>query len=260
MTLRASEALQRIGVFIIQVGLVALVLVLWQVASTHKIIDPVFFSSPRAVWNEIYAWFKTGSIWPNLGATLIEYALGYLIGTAIGVILGIAIGVSVPIREYTAPFLAFFNSMPRLVLLPLFVVWFGFGYTPRIFLVVSVIVVIVTISVGRGLQEVREDLIFDAKIKGAGRAQLIRHVYTPSIVLWVLSTARVTMGYAIDTAVAAEFIGATAGLGYLIYYGEAQVRADEIFGALALVVTIAFIVDRCLAVVEKRSLRWMPEH
>jgi NitT/TauT family transport system permease protein len=248
----------RAVVLIAQVVLVGLVLILWQVGSTHHVIDPNFFSSPGAVWDELYIWFSTGTIWGNLSATLFEFAAGYAIGTVVGVALGAAIGLSGRIREFMAPFLAFFNAMPRLVLLPLFVVWFGFGYTPRVVLVFSVVVVIVTINVGRGLQEVRTDLIDDAKIKGATRLQLFRHVYSPSMGLWVLSTARVTVGYAIDTAVAAEFIGASTGLGYLIYYGQAQVRADEIFAALVLTVVIAFIVDRCLVLVERRSLKWMP--
>jgi NitT/TauT family transport system permease protein len=161
-------------------------------------------------------------------------------------------------RELAEPFLAFFNAMPRLILLPLLIVWFGFGLLPKVLLVITVIVLMVALNVAAGIREVRTDLLASVRLKGASRTDLLRHVYIPSVALWVTSTARVTVGYAFNATIAAEFIGASTGLGYLMYLGQSSFQAQVIWAALLLTLVVAVIMDALLAVVEARATRWMP--
>jgi NitT/TauT family transport system permease protein len=251
-------ALQRLSVIVAQLGAVVVFVLLWKLGTDHKVLDPVYFSTPSQVWDQLRTWFSSGTIWHDIADTLEVFIVGYVIGTALGVVLGVLIGTLSWLRQVAEPFLAFFNAMPRLILLPLLIVWFGFGFTPKIVLVVAVIVLMVTLNVAAGLREVRVDLLSNARLMGAGRLELVRHVYAPSIALWVTSTARVTVGYAFNATIAAEFIGANKGLGYLMYYGQSIFQVKEIYAALAITVVIAIVMDGILAIVENRATRWMP--
>ena len=102
------------------------------------------------------------------------------------------------------------------------------------------------------------DVLDNAKLMGAGPLQLVQHVYVPSIGLWVLSTARLTVGYAFNATIAAEFIGANKGLGFLLALGQNSTNAVQVWGALTVTVVLAIIIDTLLAAVESRATRWMP--
>ena len=183
---------------------------------------------------------------------------GYLLGTLAGIILGVLYGTLDWLRDFGDPFLAFANAVPRIILIPLLIVWFGFGLTPKIVLVIGVIVILVMLNVSSGIREVRADLIDNARLIGANRLNLLMHVYVPSVALWIFSTARVTVGFAFNAAVAAEFIGSSQGLGYLIQFGQETFEAAQVFAAITCIIVIAIILDLLLAAVEKHATRWMP--
>jgi len=254
----SRNALERVFIITAQIVAVGAFLICWQMASEHHVIDPVYFSEPTAIWDQLRTWYNTGVLWQNTRATLYVFLVGYVVGTGLGIILGIVIGTLGWFRDVTSPFVAFFNATPRLVLLPLFIVWFGFGFLAKIILVISVIVLMVALNVAAGLREVRVDVLNNARLMGAGSGQLVRHVYWPSVALWVTSTARVTVGYAFNAAIAAEFIGANTGLGYLIVVGQTQFQVTQIYAALAITVIIAIAADLLLAAIENRATRWMP--
>jgi NitT/TauT family transport system permease protein len=239
----------------LQLGALALVLLLWQHGSDSGRINRGFWSSPTDVWTTLRLWLD-GTLIRALGGTLRGFAVGYLIGTGVGIALGVVLGVSRWAREIGEPFLTFLNAMPRLVLFPLLIVWFGFGFTPRYIFVALVIVVLVAINVAAGFREVRQDLISAVRIYGANPWEVVRHVYLPSVTLWVTSTARVTVGYALNAAIVSEFIGASEGLGYLIANGQATFRPAYIFAALAATVVVALVVDSALLLAERRVAPW----
>jgi NitT/TauT family transport system permease protein len=250
--------LQRSSLVLAQIVTVVLVLLLWERASNSGSIDPVFFSRPSAVWQQIKDWASDGTLWDSIATTMRVFLYGYVIGTGLGILVGIVLGTMRWVREVFEPFLAFFNAMPRLILLPLLIVWFGFGIAPKVILVVAVILFIVALNVAAGMSEVRADLLNNAKLMGASRLQLVRHVYAPSIGLWVLSTARLTVGYAFSATIAAEFIGANEGVGFLLSLGQSSTSAVQVWAALTITVVLALAIDLILALIEHRVTRWMP--
>lgn len=250
--------LPRIAILLGQLGLIAGFVVLWQHASTNDWINPAFWSKPTDVWRQILDWQHQGVLWSSLKETMRIFIVGYLWGTAIGVILGILIGTNAWFREISEPFVLFLNAMPRLVLLPLFIVWFGFGYGPRYVYIALVIVMFVAVNVAAGLREVRSDIVDNVRLMGGHRRHLVQQVYVPSISLWVSSTARVTVGYAFNAAIAAEFIGASSGLGYLIVRGQNTFRSKQIIAAMVIVAALALVIDGVLASIERRARRWTP--
>jgi NitT/TauT family transport system permease protein len=259
--------LRRVGLTLAQVGVTLLFFFLWEYGANHKVIDPLFFSKPSAIWHYLRLWgsshqpvfLSTGTtLWQDLEATVIVFGLGYAIGTVAGIVTGILLGTVRLAREIAEPFIIFMNAMPRLILLPVLVVIFGFGYLPQVLLVILVIYFIVTVQITTGVQETPIRLLNNARVLGASKFDLVRAIYVPSLMIWILSTSRVVIGFAVQAAIAAEFIGAARGLGFRFTDAQVKFRADEMFASFAAVLLLALLVDVALSLVEKRATRWMP--
>ncbi len=255
-----SERLRR-GVLIGTVNVVVLAafIVWWQHRADSPGFNRALIASPSETWVTLREWVSTGSLWRDLWPTLQVVVIGYLIGVVIGIVVGIAVGVSQWAREYADPFLAFFNAMPRILLIPFLVVWLGYGIGPKLILVVSVVVFVVVNYVQAGVLGLKSDLVDNFRALGATRLHLASHVYLPGVALWIVASARVAVGIALQGALVAEFFGSSTGLGAVMLRGQANFRPAEMFAALLVMIAIALVADRGLRSVEHRVTRWMPE-
>jgi NitT/TauT family transport system permease protein len=243
-----------VGQVIVVAGLIAL----WQWSSATGRIDPFFFGRPTVIWSRLSGWASDGSLWLNLRQTVELLAIGYVIGLVLGFGLGWLLGASRFAQAVLEPFVIFGNSVPRIILYPFLVVWLGFGQLPKELLVVLVMVPIVAINIAAGYKSVEGRYLSNMRAQGASRSQLTRHVYVPSLSLWLLSTCRVTFGLAFQAAISAELISSSSGLGFLAAQGMSRFDADTVYAALIVVTLVAVIVDGGLGLVERRATRWMP--
>lgn len=248
-----------------QIGVVVLVLFLWELGANHHVIDSAFFSKPSAIWSYLKSWGSfhqsqttVTSLWQDLEATLIVFGVGYAIGLVLGIALGILIGTVELAREILEPFMAMANAVPKLILMPILLVTFGFGYVPQIVLVVSVILIFVAINIASGVSETSNAMLRNCTVLGASKSQLIRYVYIPSLSIWVLGTSRVSVGYAVQASIAAQLVGGDKGLGFRVVDAGSKFRSDEMFAAFAVLVLLVLVVDVVLGLVERRVTRWMP--
>jgi ABC-type nitrate/sulfonate/bicarbonate transport system permease component len=245
-------------VHVTRVVLLAASLAAWQLGVEHGVLDKFVVSSPQAIWDQLRAWFSGSSIWTALWTTLRELLLGYAFGLIVGVSVGIAIGVSATMRAYCEPFLVFFNSVPRLILTPIFIVIFGFGLLPKILTVFAVIVIVIILTVSTSIQEIRGQLISNARMLGATRLGLLRQVYLPGVSIWILASARVAISLAFQAAIVAEFFGSAEGLGHLIQLNQTTLNATAMYAAILLAGAMAFLLDLVLMRVQRRTSAWMP--
>jgi NitT/TauT family transport system permease protein len=241
-----------------QISTVVGFLLLWQWASTSGHIDDFFFGRPSEIWSELSDWLTSGTLWTNLQSTLELLAVGYFAGLALGFALGWLMGASRLALAILEPFVVFVNAVPRIILYPFFVVWLGFGQLPKELSVVLVMAPVVAINIATGYKAVQGQYLSNMRAQGANAGQLALHVYVPSLSLWVLSTCRVTFGLAFQTAMAAELITSTKGLGYLARQGQTLFDVNAVYAALAVVTVVAVVVDGGLALIERRATRWMP--
>lgn len=236
----------------------AALVVLWALLAGSTVVNAYAIAGPDAVVRQIGDWIGDGSIWGNIASTMQVLALGYGAGVLVGVVAGVAVGVSPTFRLYAEPFLVFFNAVPRLVLIPFFIVWLGFGPAPRIITVFLVIVFVIAITVQTSVQEIPEEYISNATALGARKIDLARDVYAPAIAIWVVASARIAIGLAFQAAVVSEFFGASSGLGQLIIHGSQTFDANEIYAAITLTVILALAIDLALARVDRHVRRWLP--
>lgn len=242
----------------IQTGTICVLLLIWQTAAWLGKVNPVVASSPADIVRELWGWIADGSILVDLASTFQILFLGYGLGVLGGLALGILKGLSPTARAYLDPFLTFGNSFPRILLIPFFVVWLGFGVTPKVIVVFLVLVFMVIAIVENGVREIGGDIIASTRILGAGPIGLLRDVYLPGIGLWILVSARVCVGYAFQAAVVSEFFGANHGLGFLIMKGQGSYDIAAIYAALLVTVILALFFQSLLGLLERRYVRWLP--
>ncbi len=235
---------------------------LWEGLSQGKVVQSFALPLPWQVAQYLGHWFKSGtgisgSIWSNIGATLEVTVIGFVIGMGLGTIIGILSGTVAVFKYAVNPFLSFFNAIPRLVLIPIFVGWLGFGDEPRIIVVVLTNVFLVAAVVQGAVEDIQGVIIAHARVLGASLAQMFRTVYVPGVGIWVISLARQCFGHAITAACVSEFFGAKKGLGFLISYGQLQFDSREIYAAVILTAVIGFLFDILLQQVDRRANRYM---
>jgi NitT/TauT family transport system permease protein len=249
---------RRTVILSLQLGVVVAFIASWQIAADRGWLNEFLFSSPSYIWSFIWDWVETGTLTTHLWATVKVLLLGWTIGVVGGATIGIALGLNQNVRDVFEPFIVFANAVPRLLFLPILIVLFGFGSTPKVILVVLVVIFIVAVTVAAGVREIDPDLILNQQMLGAGQLDRLRSIYLPAVAVWILTGARTTGGYAIQATIAAEFIGASVGLGTLIIEGQSQLDIGEMFAAITVVLVLAIVLDFVLGIVESQATRWMP--
>lgn len=247
-------------VLILQLGLGLVMVVLWECSSAFKIIDPFFFSRPSQIFARIVHWIATGGVWSHLLATLTETVLSFVIGGCLGVVFGFALANLPLIASLLDPYIRIANALPRVVLAPIFLLWFGLGIWSKVALGVTVVFFIVFFNTYRGVREVDPILIKNARMFGASNRQLARHVLIPSALTWIFSSLHISVGMAIIAVVVGEYLGASKGIGYLIAQAEGVFDTTGMFAGVAVLAAGVLFIGAIVSRLERRLLRWNPAH
>lgn len=251
-----------------QWGLLAAIFVFWWAMTKPGLIPAFFFSDdsqaafffgePVIILQRIWEWFAGGEIYSHLGVTLYETVMAFVIGTVAGLAVGLWLALSPVAAAVAAPFIKGFNSMPRVILAPIFAVWFGLGPASKIALGFTLVFFIVFFNVYQGVREVNPNVLASAKMLGATRRQLLRYVYLPSAMSWVFSSLHTSVGMAFVAAVIGEYLGSAEGVGYLILQAETTFDMNTVMAGILVLTACALILDRIVTEAEKRLMRWQP--
>lgn len=251
-----------------QWGLLAAIFVFWWAMTKPGLIPAFFFSDdsqaafffgePVIILQRIWDWFAGGEIYSHLGVTLYETVMAFVIGTIAGLAVGLWLALSPVAAAVADPFIKGFNSMPRVILAPIFAVWFGLGPASKIALGFTLVFFIVFFNVYQGVREVNPNVLASAKMLGATRRQLLRYVYLPSAMSWVFSSLHTSVGMAFVAAVIGEYLSSAEGVGYLILQAETTFDMNTVMAGILVLTACALILDRIVTEVEKRLMRWQP--
>ena len=242
-----------------QLGLLVVTLAVWHFATRSQDVA-FFFGEPLIVAQRIWAWFVTeGDIYQHLGVTLAETVLAFAIGTASGLGAGLWLALSPAASAVLDPYIKAANSMPRVILAPIFGVWFGLGIWSKVALAVTLVFFIVFFNVYQGVKEVSPVVLANARMLGASQRQLLRFVYLPSATSWVFSSLHTSVGLAFVGAVVGEYLGSARGVGYLILQAEGTFDINTVFAGIVVLTVFALILDWLVGLMEKRLMRWQPK-
>jgi len=251
--------MQAVNVRLIQITLLAVILGGWQLGVTTGVIDRFFFPAPLDIVQQVITWVIDPGFYKHVGITLSETVLGYLIGTGLGVAAGVWLGLSPFTARILDPFIKAINAIPRVVLAPIFVLWLGLGLWSKVALAVTLVFFVTFFNAMKGVREVNPVVLSNTRILGARRSDLLRHVYFPAAASWILSSLRTSVGFAVVGAIIGEYLGASAGLGYLIARAEGNFDAVGVFAGIIILAVFVLIIDLLLDVAEKRLITWRPK-
>lgn len=223
------------------------------------LLPPFFFSTPGEVIARVVKMFMDGSIYRHLGITLLEAVLAFAIGSISGVLVGFAFARRPLLAAVFDPYIKMLNALPRVVLAPIFALWFGLGIWSKVWLGVTLVFFIVFFNVYQGVREVPQVVLSNARMLGMNERQLLRHVYWPAALSWVFSSLHTSVGFAMVGAVVGEYLGSSAGLGYLIHQAEGVFDVTGVFAGMVILTIFVMVVDVVVTRVERRLLHWRPQ-
>mgnify|MGYP000096515259 CR=1 FL=1 len=245
-----------LSVRIWQVSVLAGLLLLWWLATDRSPILSDVVGSPALVAERLWSLTISGEIFHHFGITALEALLGFVAGSLLGATTAFTLAFIPFLRRLLDPLIGVFAVVPRIVLAPIFMVWFGLGITSKAALVTVVVFFIVYFNVDAGLRNVSSALIDRARVMGAGRLGLVREIYVPASVVWILSGLRISVGFAFLGAIVAEYLGANVGLGSLIATAQSLNDPNAVMAGLIVILLTVTPLDRFLTRVEKRAMAW----
>jgi NitT/TauT family transport system permease protein len=271
MKLRPGESNARFWQFAVLVVL----LVSWHAVSRNQQVA-FFLGEPIEVAGRIWSWFMPFAIPPNalfadglpgnadvylhLGVTLVETVLAFVIGTLLGLACGLWLALAPTASLVFDPYIKAANSMPRVILAPIFALWFGLGIWSKVALSVTLVFFIVFFNVYQGVREVSPVVLANARMLGANQRQLLRTVYLPSATSWVFSSLHTSVGLAFVGAVVGEYLGSARGVGYLILQAEGTFDVNTVFAGIVVLTAFALVLDGAVGIAEKRLMKWQPRN
>jgi len=258
----------RLRLRIYQVLLVIAGFTAWYVLTSPTLLPPLYFSNPDQaafffgepvkVLARLWQWFVSGDIYEHLWVTLVETLLAFFIGTVLGVAIGLWLALAPMASAIFDPYIKAANAMPRVILAPIFFVWFGLGIASKVALGVTLVFFIVFFNVYQGVREVSPVVLANARMLGASPRQLLRHVYVPSAMSWVFASLHNSVGLAFVGAVVGEYLGSAKGVGYLIHQAEGFFDMNTVVAGILLLTAFALVLDWAVGFAEKRLMVWQP--
>ena len=236
---------------------------IWHLVTTTSLFGEVkttqfFFSTPVAVLSRTWTQLTGTEIYWHLGITLTETVLAFVIGSAAGILFGFAFARNALLAAVFDPYIKASNALPRVVLAPIFALWFGLGIWSKVALGFTLVFFIVFFNVYQGVREVSPTVLANARMLGMNERQLFRHVYWPSALTWMFSSLHTSVGFALVGAVVGEYLGSSAGLGYKIQEAESVFDVTGVFSGMLILAIFVIMIDALVTMVEKRLLVWRP--
>jgi NitT/TauT family transport system permease protein len=234
----------------------------WQLLTGVKVVDPFFWGQPSGIVRQLGDWARHGtaygSIWLQIWITMKEAVLGFVVGVAAGVMVGVLLGQVRFLASVLSPFIKVVNAVPRIVLGSLFTVALGLGATSKIALASVLVFFVVFFNAFQGVREVDRNLLNNARVLGATRLSVTRHVVLPSALTWIIASLHVAFGLSIIGAIVGEFLGAQKGLGLVIATSQNNFNPNGVFAAMFIIAVLALTAEGLIELLERRLLSWRP--
>jgi NitT/TauT family transport system permease protein len=255
--------MNRVKLTALQVLVGVAALALWHVLTVYPIIGSprniqFFFSTPLDVLARVWREFTGGEIWYHLYVTLLETILAFTFGAAGGILFGFLFARRELLAAVFDPYIKAANALPRVVLAPIFALWFGLGIWSKVALGFTLVFFIVFFNVYQGVREVPQVVLANARMLGMNERQLLRHVYWPAALTWMFSSLHTSVGFALVGAVVGEYLGSSAGLGYKIHQAEMVFDVTGVFAGMLILAIFVIVIDTFVTMIENRLLVWRP--
>lgn len=244
LLVRGTQLLLLVGIF-----------VLWEVAASRGWINAFISSQPTRIWATVVRLAKEGELWRHLGWTVYETVLGFSIGTAVGIAVAILLWWSAFFSKVMDPYIVVLNSVPKVALGPIFVVWLGTTITAVVAMAIAVSIIVAIMMMHTGFKEVDPNLIKLVRTFGGTKGQVLRKVIIPASVPTMIAALKVNVGLSLVGTIVGEFLASKAGLGYLIIYGGQVFNMSLVMASVLMLLVVSVILYYAVTLLEQRVMR-----
>lgn len=258
-SITSARRARRMRVIGLQVLLGVAVLTVWEFVSGppgQGLVDEFFISKPSAIWAALVDQVTSGVLFPNLLVTFIETTGGFVVGALLGFVVGFVLGVNELASAVIRPYVVALYSVPRLALVPLFILWFGLGLISKIAFVAMIVFFLVFYNTYSGVHDVDRKQIDVLRLMGARKLQIYAKVSLPSAMTWIIAGLSISVPYALVAAVTAEIVSSNSGIGYMLTQSAGQFDTAGVFASILVLVVVGLALTALVGLLERRLLRW----
>ena len=246
-----KERTKTVFIHIARILLLVFILGLWELSADLNWADPFITSSPSRIWNQFLLLCSEGSLLNHVGITLYETILAFLLSTLIGGALAIVLYMITPLRRILEPYIIILNSLPKIALGPLIIIWVGIGTSSIVTMGILICVVITTLNLLGGYVGVSSEKVMLLKSMGANKLQLLTRLVIPATLPNFISTLKINLGMAWVGVIMGEYISSRAGLGYLLVYGGQTFKLDLVMTAIVILCILSGVMYGIISIFEK---------
>ena len=239
-----------------RIAILVLFIALWETLTRLSIIDGFLFSSPSRILKTLYDLIEGGELFAHISTTLIETISGFLIATVSGLIIAVLLWWSDLSKRIFEPYLVVLNSLPKIALGPLIIIWFGAGTGSIIFMTVIITIIVTIINLLSGFCEADENKILLLRSMGANKYQIFKKLVFPSTIPNFISTLKINVGMSWIGSIMGEYLVSKKGIGYLIVYGGQVFKLDLVMTSTVILCILAALMYFLVVMIEKRLVKW----
>ncbi len=240
----------------ISVGAAVGLAALWEGLVRINGVPPVVLPAPSAILLELWSLFSSGTIWPHLQVTLLEILAGFALGSIAALVLGTLIALFRTFDRIVYPYLVALQAVPKVAIAPLLIIWFGFGIQSKILMTAVIAFFPVLVNTVVGLKSVEQDRLDLMAALQANRWKTFRYVRLPTALPFIFAGLDVASVLSVIGAIVGEFVGARAGLGYLLLLYNSNLRIAGVFAILIILAAIGILLHSAVLFAQKRILFW----
>lgn len=234
----------------------AVLLAAWEGAVRSGLVGELFLPAPSSVLHALWGLIEDGTLWQNLRASLFRLLVGWSLGTAAGIVAGFAVGLSSVTRAGGLPVISAIYPIPKIALLPLFILWLGIGETSKVTVVALGVFFPTCIATFGAVDNVPRGTVRMAQSFDLPPLDILRKVVLPAALPGILSAFRITASVALLLLVAAEMIGAQYGIGaYVLSQGQLM-QTDDLLAGVCVISVMGLLIGGLLSWLERRLLKW----
>ena len=228
---------------------------IWELIASKNWVDPFIISSPSRIIRQTKLLIETGSLWLHVSTTLTETIYAFILSTIIGFVVAVILYSTTFARRVFEPYLVILNSLPKIALGPLIIIWVGIGTKAIVTMGILICVVITTINLLNSYLEIPPEKIMLLKTMGANRFQIMMHLIFPATLPGFISTLKINLGMAWVGVIMGEYLSSKAGLGYLLVYGGQIFKLDLVMTAIIILCLLSGLMYAVISIIEKIILK-----
>ena len=244
------------GATAIVTAILLVLVALWEVAAQVGLINGQLLGSPVGIFNSAVIGFTQGQLLNDTWVTFVETALGLVTGSVLGIILGLVLWFYPRLSDIVKQFSMLLNSIPKIALGPLIIIWFGSGMISKVWLAGISTFAVAMISSCAAAEEVDKDLLNLFRSFKAQKSMIFKKLILPASVPWIFSIFRINIGFALIGAVVGEFIASENGLGHAVFVAGSLFDLNTVWLGVIILTLMAAVLTWIVQLIEERVVSW----